>query len=329
MSHLTVKWAMKLPIKRSSAKFVLVVMAELAREENAFKSWPSIQYLSDATSLDRKTVLQSVKSLLEEGYIVDTGIRTGRTGQIIVYQLKFSVNGTVEVTEHEENRNSTENGTAPKTDANRPVFHVKEDRFSVQTVTKTGHGTRRNQKKPEENSPGASGTRLPTEWILTDQFHKEALAINPTWTTHDIQWIGDKFKDHWIAVVGDKACSDNWMATWRNWCRNEKPMLFGNKAKGSCNGWRTNDKATLIECERMGITPLVGESMYLLRERMTAAKENGGIPPIKSMSRIVEVTEPQRAKGTPPDLSAVKALLAAHKGLLGASKSSARPGTTH
>jgi hypothetical protein len=57
--------------------------------------------------------------------------------------------------------------------------------------------------------------------------------------------------------------------------------------------------------------------MYTLRERMTATKENGGMPPIKGMSRMAAPTEPDRVKGAPPDLREAKALLAAHKGLAG------------
>lgn len=313
MSVEAITWALNLKVERSTAKFVLVAMANCAN--NDMTCWPSVQYLSEATCQDRKTVLENIKRLKEAGYITDTEVRKGRTGQVIVYQLKNPDNGTVE---QSQKRNSTENGTVPKTDSNSPVFPVKQSRFSAETGPKTGHGTVRNHKEPKENRQGARGTRLPADWILTNKFAKEALAIDPAWSPDDIRLIGDKFKDHWIAASGAKACKVDWMATWRNWCRNEKQMGFGKQSKGDGNGWRANDQATLKECERMGMKPLVGESMYMLRERMTAAKDNGGVPPIKGMTRLQQPMEPEATKSK-PDLSAAKALLAGRKGLGGAS----------
>lgn len=136
MSVEAITWALGLKIDRSSTKFVLVAMANCAN--NDMECWPSIQYLSDATCQDRKTVLENIKRLKESGHISDTGMRRGHTGQVHVYLLNKSENGTVK---ESQNRNSTENGTVPKTQGNSPVFPMKESRFSVETVPKTGHGT--------------------------------------------------------------------------------------------------------------------------------------------------------------------------------------------
>lgn len=132
MSVEAISWALAQPLRQSTAKFVLVVLANCAHGDT-MTAFPSIAYLVDATSQDRKTVCANLRRLIELGLITDTGERRGTTKQIIVYQLNRSKNGTVEQT---QKRNSTETGTVPKTDANSTVFPCKESRFSAKQSQK-------------------------------------------------------------------------------------------------------------------------------------------------------------------------------------------------
>lgn len=136
MSFNAITWALSSPIQHSSTKFVLVALANCADEQG--NCWPSIASLSDATAQDRKTVIANIKRLIESGWIEDTGQRKGTTGQIAVYRLNRTKNGTVK---EAQKRNHPENGTVPVFPDNSTVFPVKESRFSVETVPKTGHGT--------------------------------------------------------------------------------------------------------------------------------------------------------------------------------------------
>ena len=131
MSIEVISKVLKLNVRPSSCKFVLVALANCANDEN-HECYPSVKYLCDATSQDRKTVLENIKRLREFGYIQDTGKRKGVTGQISVY--KIIVNPA------KKTDNSPENGTVPFFPSNSTVFPVKEDRFSVETVPKAGHG---------------------------------------------------------------------------------------------------------------------------------------------------------------------------------------------
>lgn len=169
MSVEAITWALNLKVERSTAKFVLVAMANCAN--NDMTCWPSVQYLSDATCQDRKTVLENIKRLKEYGYIADTTMRRGQSGQVIVYQLKNPENGTVPKTgpsnagddgadEESQKRDSSENGTVPKTDDNSPVFSGKQSRFSAKTGPKTGHGTVKNPKEPKGNPKKAQASSV-------------------------------------------------------------------------------------------------------------------------------------------------------------------------
>lgn len=120
MSVEAITWALRQPIQHSSAKFVLVVLANCAGADTAL-AWPSVAYLSAATGQDRKTVMANLQRLQEWGLIDDTGKRAGTTKQIIIYRLicgpdlftaegNTPKTGTVPKTGQSQNRNSSENG---------------------------------------------------------------------------------------------------------------------------------------------------------------------------------------------------------------------------
>jgi hypothetical protein len=124
-----VGWALAQKLDRSSAKFVLVAMANCANE--SMECWPSVAYLSEATCQDRKTVLENIKRLKDAGIISDTEGRKGKTAQVTVYVINKEY----------QKRNSPENGTVPKTETKSPVIPYEQSRYSVEAVPKTGHGT--------------------------------------------------------------------------------------------------------------------------------------------------------------------------------------------
>lgn len=187
MSVEAIAWALKQPIKQSSAKFVLVVIANCADGKD-FVAWPSTAYLADATGQDRKTVLKNVALLREIGLIEDTGERKGDTKQIPVYRLNDTEFGTVKgsskrpkngTVKEAQKRNSTENGTVPIFPANSPNFPMEQSQFSLETVPKTGHGTvMEPSKEPSGNRQSAQdplalpGWLHSEAWSMWDEFRK-------------------------------------------------------------------------------------------------------------------------------------------------------------
>lgn len=294
---MTQAWKMDMPAGR---KMVLLALCDNANDEG--RCYPSVAVLMQKCSMGERTIQQHVAQMEADGILK----RDMRAGRSTVYNIDPRSLCTPAESAPPQNLHPPPTKSAPP-----PPQNLRDTPADLAPIT-----IKEPSKESSKKRQGARGTRLPADWILTNKFAKEALEIDPTWTPDEIRLIGDKFKDHWIAASGAKACKVDWMATWRNWCRNEKQMGFGNKGKGDGAGWRASDQATLKECERMGMKPLVGESMYMLRERMTAAKDNGGTPPIKGLSRLPQPTEPEAAKSK-PDLSAAKALLAGRKGLGG------------
>lgn len=87
LSFQAISWAFDQKLTRSSAKFVLVCLANYANE--IFEAYPSTQTLSELTAMDRKTVVERLDDLCDLQLIWDTGRRVGSTKQIKVYQLNY------------------------------------------------------------------------------------------------------------------------------------------------------------------------------------------------------------------------------------------------
>lgn len=85
MSFQAMAWAIKQDIPRTSEKFLLVMLANYA-DRNGF-CYPSIDRLASELAQDRKTVVKSIRRLIESGLLSDTGRRVGCTKSVVVYQL--------------------------------------------------------------------------------------------------------------------------------------------------------------------------------------------------------------------------------------------------
>ena len=204
MSYEAVSWAMAQQVGKSSTKFVLVAMAECVNgKDTDMLCFPSVQALSSMTEQDRKTVMENLQRLREMGFIEDTGARRGITGQVPVYRLKSPENGTVKADQPKPSTkpnsteipalNSTENGTGPENGTvpffppNSTEIPTKQSRFSLETVPKTGHGTRKEQgKEPgrnKEQSACASIPGVPAQLFSDYMAVRRAKKAGPLTTT--------------------------------------------------------------------------------------------------------------------------------------------------
>lgn len=164
MSIEAMQWAFNQDIKPSSVKFVLVALGDNAQHDGM--AWPSIAALSEKTGQDRKTVISALDRLEAAGYLMDSGKRTGTTGQIKVYRFNFS------------RSKSTENGTVPKTEQFRisaetvPDFPPKSTVFPHKS---TENGTRNPQEPTLEPKGKRQKARAPEielpDWVPVDAWN--------------------------------------------------------------------------------------------------------------------------------------------------------------
>lgn len=161
MSVEAITWALKVPVPASSAKFVLVVLANQANDETG-RSFPSIKYLSEATGQDRKTVISNLSKLSAWGLVKDSGERVGITKQVIVYTLLRDPDLFLEVS---QKRNSSKNGTVPKTDGNSPVFPRKQSQKRDTEPSITSSNRKAKAKRPQAALPD------PPAGVKADAWH--------------------------------------------------------------------------------------------------------------------------------------------------------------
>jgi uncharacterized protein YdaU (DUF1376 family) len=91
-----------------------------------------------------------------------------------------------------------------------------------------------NQEKTKDVTPSATpkkstGCRLADDWKPTKEYWEAAILIKPDLTREWFSEIAHGFKDYWIAKTGKDATKANWLATWRNWLRNEVKKNAGFK----------------------------------------------------------------------------------------------------
>lgn len=79
-----------------------------------------------------------------------------------------------------------------------------------------------NASPPDQPKKSKRGTRLPDDWDLTPEYVQAARELRPDLLPY-LDNVAGKFADHWHSKSGQDATKLNWLATWRNWLRNEKP----------------------------------------------------------------------------------------------------------
>lgn len=70
---------------------------------------------------------------------------------------------------------------------------------------------------PSAKSP--RGSALSADWTLPDDWKAWAEKERPEL---DAQTVADSFRDYWIAKPGKDGRKSDWLATWRNWVRNQR-----------------------------------------------------------------------------------------------------------
>lgn len=74
----------------------------------------------------------------------------------------------------------------------------------------------------EDTAPSAKsprGTALPKDWELPGDWKTWAEGARPD---VDVLTVADSFRDYWVAKPGKDGRKADWLATWRNWVRNQR-----------------------------------------------------------------------------------------------------------
>jgi hypothetical protein len=84
---------------------------------------------------------------------------------------------------------------------------------------------------------------LPKEWA--DFCKQERPDLKP-----DAIW--NQFKDYWVSVPGQKGCKLDWLATWRNWVRNQKSQPNVSK-QADDKSWQFSNEGIVAKANELGL----------------------------------------------------------------------------
>lgn len=215
MSGAAMVWAAQQRVGRATDKLALLMVASDCRSDALF--FGSAARLTETTGLDRKTLQGALRRLEDEGLIVDTGERTGRTRQIVVYRLPLGSSPKTGTLKPPENGHLCGSGKEPE---NGELDLGKEPVFPVKGAQKRATYTVIEPVSPSEiaiaREEPTRFTRLDDDWkprLLTG----DAAKLTEHWTAdrHDTEL--SKFRDHHQAK--DNKFAD-WNAAWRKWTSN-------------------------------------------------------------------------------------------------------------
>ena len=255
ISFMALAWKAAIP---SGRKLVLLSLCDHANDQG--ECYPSVETIARKCGMGQRTVQQHI-SELESAGVLERRFRRGRS---TLYRL--------------EPRNfcSTPESVAPQDSA-------LQCSASCTAPPQLLHTTPANpapisiiepSMKSSPNHQVVRGTPLPPAWTLPEPWAAWALQAQPTWTAAQVRFVAEKFRDHWTAIPGQRGIKADWLAAWRNWCRNEKPAEPNSRANQG--QWWTVPTAPGANNQVRTARPLPGESYATFIARVTCDPGSGG-----------------------------------------------------
>lgn len=149
MSWIALGWAASSKVIRSADKLVLLGLADRHNTEHEL-AYPSLAWLCEFSSLDRKTVVTALDRLERYGFITDSGQRVGKTKQVKAYRLNINSaeNGTVK-TEPLGGKSAVFSGKQSQKRDEEPVIEPTEAKASYRQVEELWNSLSPVSKIPE------------------------------------------------------------------------------------------------------------------------------------------------------------------------------------
>lgn len=201
-------WAVRQNLP-SREKLTILMLANYADDRG--KAWPSNATLARDTGMTRKTVITSLKALVERGLLTihSRSIDGANLSNLYVLNMALDAVG-------DEDGGVTDTPVVPDGDegiveqlhhpsvtvTHKPIIEpIKEEREVAPLP-------------PKKASEGKIGSRLPPDWEPSQEDKDFAME-------HRVPWNSEaaKFRDYWSAQPGAKGRKLDWTATWRNWIR--------------------------------------------------------------------------------------------------------------
>lgn len=247
ISFMALAWKAAIP---SGRKLVLLSLCDHANGQG--ECYPSVEAIARKCGMGQRTVQQHI-SELESAGILERRFRRGRSTLYKLDLRKFCIPAEFAGPQDAAANYANTAALPPQLSHFAPA-----DPAPISIIEPP--------LKPSSNQQLMHGTRLPTTWAMPKSWEEWALQEQPTWTAAHARSVADKFRDHWTALPGQRGVKADWLATWRNWCRNEKPIAQNiNVMRGA---WQTSRFAGDANDTALRLNPLPGESVATFNARL-------------------------------------------------------------
>ena len=236
MSVQALAWALDQPIDSHGAKLLLITLANYADERG--HAWPGQSTLASHVRADRKSIIRWLQALERDGYLsVERRGGEGAGRKPNRYRLALPLPG--------QSPNRATLGKVPPA----PPAKSQPDPGKVPPVTQeplaepseepsAGTGNRARPRRDSRTATARAArlslASLPEDWRRWATQHRPELDPVETW---------EEFRDYWIAQPGQKGTKLDWFATWRNWCRRQRPYRNTHHERLTSRAERIRDTA--------------------------------------------------------------------------------------
>lgn len=198
-------------VKPGALRVMLALCGYADREGRCF---PSQDRLANELGTTRHKVCNAISQLEDFGYLQKVRRRRDRIEYLI---QDVSVSGTSEMYPKRAHVPEMGNRDVSET-GNRDVPKVGTQNQTTEPDQLT--------RTPPDGGVGTRGTRLPADWMPTD----EAMGWARQEGHPDPKRATERFRDYWAGISGNRGVKRDWLATWRNWIR--KDIDDGNRNYG-------------------------------------------------------------------------------------------------
>lgn len=189
-----------------------------------------VLYMAHETGLGMEGASKALQSLIEAGYCTyEASSETVFVHRMAAYQVAESLkpgDNRVKGVEREWQNISSPQLKSAFFAMYSVAFHLpkkQEAASPLEAPSKPLASQEQEQEQEQEKkAPSAKsprGTALPKDWALPDDWKTWAEKERPD---VDVVTVSESFRDFWIAKPGKDGRKADWLATWRNWVRNQR-----------------------------------------------------------------------------------------------------------
>ncbi len=187
-----------------------------------------VLYMAHETGLGMEGASKALQSLIEAGYCTyDEASETVFVHRMAAYQVAESLKAGDNRVKGVEREWQNIGSAALK----QAFFAIYSVAFHLPGETKTTSplqapskslASQEQEQEQDIAAPSAKsprGTSLPKDWELPGDWRTWAEGARPD---VDVLTVADSFRDYWVAKPGKDGRKADWLATWRNWVRNQR-----------------------------------------------------------------------------------------------------------